>query len=198
MNVSSNYLNSTKELFRYYKQLGEGVFEQLTEEELFWQYGETNNSIAVIVNHLWGNMLSRWTNFLTEDGEKEWRKRDLEFEDVIQTKAQLTERWEEGWACLFEALDSVNEENFDTTIYIRNMGHTIVEAVNRQLAHYAYHVGQIVFIGTLIKGEAWTSLSIPRGKSTDYNQQKFAQPKRKDSFSKDYLQKYGDGEKSAE
>jgi len=164
----------------------------LTEEELFWQYSETNNSIAVIVNHLWGNMLSRWTNFLTEDGEKEWRKRDLEFEDVIKTKAQLTERWEAGWECLFEALDSVNEENFDTTIYIRNMGHTITEAVNRQLAHYAYHVGQIVFIGTLIKGEAWKSLSIPRGKSGDYNQQRFAQPKRKDGFTKDYLEKHKD------
>jgi len=126
MNLPANYLNSTKELFRYYKQLGEGVFEQLTEAELFWQYSETNNSIAIIVNHLWGNMLSRWTNFLTEDGEKEWRKRDLEFEDVIKTKAQLTERWEAGWACLFEALDSVNEENFETTIYIRNMGHTVM------------------------------------------------------------------------
>ncbi len=192
MNLPSNYLNSTKELFRYYKQLGEGTFEQLTEAELFWQYSPTNNSIAIIVNHLWGNMLSRWTNFLTEDGEKAWRKRDLEFEDVIKTKAQLTERWEAGWACLFEALDSVNEENFDHTIYIRNMGHTIIEAVNRQLAHYAYHVGQIVFIGTLIKGESWTSLSIPRGKSRDYNQQKFAQAKRKDSFTKEYLQKHKD------
>lgn len=190
MNVQTNYLNSTKELFRYYKQLGEGTFEQLTEEELFWQYSETNNSIAIIVNHLWGNMMSRWRNFLTEDGEKEWRKRDLEFEDVIKTKAQLEERWEAGWVCLFEALDSVNEENFDTTIYIRNMGHTIVEAVNRQLAHYAYHIGQIVFIGTLIKGEEWASLSIPRGKSTDYNQQKFAQPKRKEGFSKEYLKKH--------
>ena len=190
MNLSSNYLNSTKELFRYYKQLGEGVFDQLTEEELSWQYSETNNSIAIIVNHLWGNMLSRWTNFLTEDGEKEWRKRDLEFENVIQTKAQLIERWEAGWACVFEALDSVNEENFKTTIYIRNMGHTIIEAVNRQLGHYAYHIGQIVFIGTLIKGEEWVSLSIPRGKSLDYNQQKFSQPKRKEGFAKEYLRRY--------
>jgi len=192
MNISSNYLNSTKQLFRYYKQLGESTFEQLSDEELFWQYSPTNNSIAIIVNHLWGNMLSRWTNFLTEDGEKEWRKRDLEFEDVIQTKAQFMERWEAGWACLFEALDSVNEENFDSTIYIRNMGHTIIEAVNRQLAHYAYHIGQIVFIGTLIKGESWTSLSIPRGKSTNYNQQKFAQPKRKENFTKEYLQRHKD------
>jgi len=190
MHIQTNYLNSTKELFRYYKQLGESTFEQLTEAELFWQYSETNNSIAVIVNHLWGNMLSRWTNFLTEDGEKEWRKRDIEFEDVIQTKAQFTERWEAGWACLFEALDSVNEENFDSTIYIRNMGHTIIEAVNRQLAHYAYHIGQIVFIGTLIKGESWTSLSIPRGKSTDYNQEKFAQDKRKDGFTTEYLRRH--------
>ena len=190
MNISSNYLNSTKQLFRYYKQLGESTFEQLSDEELFWQYSPTNNSIAIIVNHLWGNMLSRWTNFLTEDGEKEWRKRDLEFEDVIQTKAQFMERWEAGWTCLFEALDSVNEENFDSTIYIRNMGHTIIEAVNRQLAHYAYHIGQIVFIGTLIKGESWTSLSIPRGKSTNYNQQKFTQPKRKENFTKEHLQKH--------
>jgi len=190
MHIQTNYLNSTKELFRYYKQLGESTFEQLTEAELFWQYSETNNSIAIIVNHLWGNMLSRWTNFLTEDGEKEWRKRDIEFEDVIQTKAQFTERWEAGWACLFEALDSVNEANFDHTIYIRNMGHSIIEAVNRQLAHYAYHIGQIVFIGTLIKGESWTSLSIPRGKSTDYNQEKFAQDKQKDGFTTEYLRRH--------
>ncbi len=173
--------------FAYYKLLGDNTFAQLKEEDLFWQYNPESNSIAIIVKHLWGNMLSRWTDFLTSDGEKEWRDRDGEFEATIQTKEELIKKWNAGWECVFAALDSVDEENIDTTIYIRNMGHTIMEAVNRQLAHYAYHVGQIVFIGRMIRGAEWQSLSIPKGDSKAYNAEKFALEKRKAHFTDEFL-----------
>ena len=182
-----DYLQSVRKQFEYYQLLGERTFAQLQDEELLWQYNPESNSIAITVNHLWGNMMSRWTDFLTTDGEKEWRQRDTEFEDLIKTREQLLAKWNAGWECLFKALDSINEDNFDTVIYIRNMGHTIVEAINRQLAHYAYHVGQIVFIGRMIRGKEWQSLSIPKGGSKAYNQDKFAQPKRKEHFTKEYL-----------
>ena len=187
MEMQNNYLESIRKQFEYYKLLGEKTFAQLDEKALFWQFNPESNSIAVIVNHLWGNMLSRWTDFLTTDGEKEWRKRDLEFEDVIQSKEGLLQKWEEGWACLFEALDSINEDNFDTTVYIRNQGHTIVEAVNRQLAHYAYHVGQIVYIGRMMRGSAWTSLSIPKGQSSEFNKEKFSKEKHRAHFTDEFL-----------
>ena len=178
----------TRKQFEYYKLLGDNTFAQLKEQDLFWQYNPESNSIAIIVKHLWGNMLSRWTDFLTSDGEKEWRDRDGEFEATIQTKEELIEKWNAGWECLFTALDSVNEDNADTTIYIRNMGHTITEAVNRQLAHYAYHVGQIAFIGRMIRGAEWQSLSIPKGDSKVYNTDKFSQEKRKAHFTDEFLE----------
>ena len=132
-------------------------------------------------------MMSRWTDFLTTDGEKDWRNREAEFETDIKSKEELMEKWEAGWACLFHAIDSVNEDNFHSTIYIRNMGHTVTEAINRQLAHYSYHVGQMVFLGKMIKGTEWKSLSIPRGESKTYNAAKFAQPKRQEHFTKEFL-----------
>ena len=186
---SNNYLTSARKQFEYYKHLGDATFKQLKEEDLFWQYNNESNSIAVIVKHLWGNMLSRWTDFLSSDGEKEWRNRDGEFEADIKDRAEMMKKWEEGWACLFKALDSVNESNFDTTIYIRNMGHTITEAINRQMAHYASHIGQIVYIGRMIKGKEWQSLSIPKGKSKEYNAKKFAKPKHKAHFTDEFLNK---------
>lgn len=182
-----NYLQSVRQQFEYYKMLGERTFAQVSDEDLFWQLNPESNSIAITVNHLWGNMLSRWTDFLNADGEKEWRQRDAEFEDLIKTREQLLEKWNAGWHCLFTALDSVNEDNFDTVIYIRNMGHTIVEAINRQLAHYAYHIGQIVYIGRMRRGSDWESLSIPKGGSKSYNEKKFAQPKRREHFTKEFL-----------
>ncbi len=185
--MQKNYLEGVRKQFEYYKMLGEKTFCQLEDQELLWQYNEASNSIAIIVKHLWGNMLSRWTDFLTTDGEKEWRDREGEFVADIKTRTELIEKWNEGWACVFEALDSINESNFDTTIYIRNMGHTIPEAVNRQLAHYAYHVGQIVYTGRMIKGEDWQSLSIPKGKSQEYNAEKFSKPKRKEHFTDEFL-----------
>lgn len=186
--MEENYLASTKKQFQYYKLLGDSTFAQLEEADIFWKYRPENNSIAIIVKHLHGNMLSRWTSFLTADGEKVWRNRDGEFLEDIKNKTELLAKWEEGWACLFAALDTVTKDNFDTLVYIRNMGHTILEAVNRQMTHYAYHVGQIVFIGTLIKGKDWKSLSIPKGQSATYNKEKFAQPKRQEHFTKEFLE----------
>ncbi len=187
--MMKNYMDSARKQFEYYKMLGDKSFAQLSEPELFWQYNESSNSIGIIVKHLWGNMLSRWTDFLTTDGEKEWRNRDTEFEPDINTKAELLEKWEAGWRCLFTALDSINESNFNQLVYIRNMGHTLPEAINRQMAHYAYHIGQIVFIARMIKDQQWKSLSIPKGNSKVYNQDKFAKPKRKAHFTDEFLDK---------
>ncbi|MFH4969384.1 DUF1572 family protein [Gaetbulibacter sp. M240] len=183
--MERDYLSSVKKQFEYYKLVGEKTFAQLDDNALFWQYNAASNSIAIIVNHLWGNMLSRWTDFLTTDGEKSWRERDEEFEDRIKTRAQLLEKWEAGWSCLFEALESINETNFNTQIYIRNQEHTTPDAINRQLAHYAYHVGQIVYIGRMIKNEHWISLSIPKGASKSFNQKKFSKGKHGGHFSDD-------------
>ena len=179
------YLNSVRKQFEYYKSLGERTFEQLNEKDLFWNYNEESNSIAITVNHLWGNMKSRWTNFLTTDGEKEWRNRDSEFESEIKSEVELISKWNDAWNCLFEALASINTENFDTKVFIRNQEHSIIEAINRQLAHYSYHIGQIVYIGKMIKGSEWKSLTIPKGRSTEFNQEKFSKGKHKGHFSDD-------------
>ncbi|WP_335966096.1 DUF1572 family protein [Galbibacter sp. PAP.153] len=185
--MQTEYINSVKKQFAYYKKLGELTFGQVQEKDLFWKYNGESNSIAIIVNHLWGNMLSRWTNFLTEDGEKEWRERDLEFEDVIASKEEMLQKWDAGWRCLFNALDSLDETNFHQQIYIRNQGHSVMEAINRQLAHYSYHIGQIVFLGTLLKGAEWKSLSIPKGASKSYNDKKFSKEKHAAHFTDEYL-----------
>ena len=219
--MNTDYLNSAKQQFQYYKQLGDKTMAQLNDEQLFWQYNDASNSIAIMVKHLWGNMMSRWTDFLTTDGEKDFRKRDEEFvlrvgpslqgvdtanaegvdniakgvdTDIAEgvnehSRAVITEKWEQGWACLFTALDSINEDNFDTTIYIRNQRHSIPEAVNRQMMHYAYHVGQMVYLGRMMKGEDWQSLSIPKGNSKAYNAEKFSQEKGKRHFTAEYLGK---------
>jgi len=185
--MMKNYLDSVNQSFQYYKMLGDNTIKQLSEEELFYTPSEFDNSIAIIVKHLWGNMISRWTNFLTEDGEKDWRKREGEFEADIRDRTELLTKWNEGWNCLFDALSEINEENFSELVFIRNQGHTIVEACNRQLAHYAYHVGQIVFLGKMIKKKDWECLSIPKGGSEKYNEQKFGKEKRKENFIEEIL-----------
>jgi len=167
------YLNSVKKRFEYYKTLGEQTFVQLEDEGLFWQYNEESNSIATIVKHLSGNMLSRWTDFLTSDGEKPGRDRDAEFANDIRTRQQLLAIWDQGWDCLFNALNSIKEGDWQKDIYIRGERHSVVDAINRQLAHYPYHIGQIVFIGKMITGSNWRSLSIPRGNSGAFNAEKF-------------------------
>ena len=171
--MSTTYLTSIKTRFEFYKDLGDKTFAQLSEEHLFWQYNEESNSIAVIVKHLWGNMLSRWTDFLNADGEKEWRQRDAEFENDLCTREELLAKWEVGWNCLFNAINPLTEEDLTKEIRIRNEILSVVDAINRQLAHYAYHVGQIVVIGKMLCGADWISLSIPKGKSKEYNPDKF-------------------------
>lgn len=183
----NSYLNSIEKQFQYYKMLGEKTFEQLEDGELLWKNSSDDNNIATIVNHLWGNMMSRWTDFLTTDGEKEWRNRDAEFENTISTKEEMLAKWNEGWECLFNALKTVNTSNLGDVIYIRNQGHSVVEAINRQLCHYSYHIGQIVFLGKLIKGNNWQTLSIPKGESASYNTNKFAQEKTETHFTTEFL-----------
>ena len=132
-------------------------------------------------------MLSRWTDFLTSDGEKEWRNRDAEFENNISSREELLDKWNSGWTCLLDALAELTQEDLQKEIYIRNMGHSVTEAINRQLAHYPYHIGQIVFIGKMACGENWNSLSIPKGKSNTYNTDKFSKPKHKEHFTNEFL-----------
>jgi Protein of unknown function (DUF1572) len=182
MKTSISYLESAKKQFLYYKTLGEKAIDQLESEQLFLAVNEETNSIATIVKHLSGNMLSRWTDFLTTDGEKEWRNRDAEFEETIKSKTELLQTWDKGWYCLFEALNSLKPEQLSEIIYIRNEGHSIVEAINRQLSHYPYHVGQIVFYAKMLKKTEWESLSIPKNKSNSYNDDKFSKEKSVQSF----------------
>ena len=183
----SNYLESSKKEFEYYKQLGERTMAQVPDDKLNWQFNESTNSIATIVKHLWGNMLSRWTDFLTTDGEKEWRKRDEEFENDVDSREAVMKLWNEGWDTVLNTMRSLTEADLEKTVYIRNMGHTVVEAINRQIAHYAHHVGQIVHIGKMIQGDQWQSLSIPKGKSASYNAEKFSKPKHQAHFSDEIL-----------
>ena len=167
-------LEGINKQFKYYKQLGDRTFEQVSDEDLFWKPNQESNSIAIIVNHLSGNMKSRWTKFLTTNGEKSWRNRDLEFENKFSTRDQMLEAWEDGWNCLFNALNSINESNVDSKITIRNQVHSISEAIHRQMMHYSYHIGQIVYIGRMRSSKDWSSLSIPKGESENYNQTKRA------------------------
>ncbi len=183
--MSSSYLPSILKQFQYYKSLGEKTIEQLSDEQLFWQSDAEANSIAILVKHIAGNMLSRWTNFLSEDGEKSWRNRDDEFVGSFQARQDILDAWEKGWTCLFDALDQVNDDNLESIIYIRNMGHTVVEAINRQLSHYSYHVGQIVLLGRMQKKEEWTSLSVAKGTSKEYNADKFSKEKGRRHFTED-------------
>lgn len=175
--MTKGYLDSVKAQFKHYKSIGEKTFDQLDDAELFWQYNEESNSVAMVVKHIWGNMMSRWTDFLTTDGEKEWRKRDEEFVDDIKTKDEMLDKWNQGWECLFSALDSITDDDLQSkTIYIRNEGHSITEAINRQLAHYPYHIGQLVFIGKMASTD-WKSLTISKGNSKAYNKEMFSKPK---------------------
>jgi hypothetical protein len=163
--------------------------EQLEPEQLFVSVNEDTNSIAMIIQHLSGNMLSRFTDFLTTDGEKETRNRDSEFEETITTKEELLALWDKGWDCFFNAINALTTDQLETIIYIRNEGHTVVEAINRQLAHYPYHIGQIVFYAKILKKAEWHSLSIPKNKSNSYNAAKFAKEKSIKNFTDDELDK---------
>ncbi|UMY65197.1 MULTISPECIES: DUF1572 family protein [unclassified Flavobacterium] len=189
MNAGNAYLESARKQFLYYKTLGEKAMRQLEPEQLFYSPNDDTNSIAVIVQHVAGNMLSRWTDFLTSDGEKAWRNRDAEFVDAYESVDALWHDWDKGWACLFAAVDPLTDADLDTIIYIRNEGHTVVEAINRQLAHYPYHIGQMVFFAKMIKRGEWDSLSIPKNKSIDYNAGKFSKERTIRNFTDDELEK---------
>ena len=170
MNTGIEFLQSAKKRFKEYKGLADKTFDQLNDDEMIWKPNEASNSIAVIIKHMHGNMLSRWTNFLTEDGEKEWRKRDDEFEEETISKQQLLVLWQEGWNVFLDTLESLKEQDLLKTITIRNQPLSVIDAVNRQMAHYSSHVGQIIYIGRLIKADQWETLSIPKKGSEQFNQ----------------------------
>jgi hypothetical protein len=183
------YLESVKKQMLYYKTIAEKAMEQLEEEQLFFVANNDTNSINTIVNHLSGNMISRWTDFLTTDGEKEWRNRDEEFEQNSTSKKQLLDTWNKGWNCFFTTINSLQPSDLEKIIYIRNEGQTALDAINRQLAHYPYHIGQIVFYAKMLKNDEWTSLSIPKNKSTSYNADKFSKERTLKHFTDDELKK---------
>ena len=162
MNTGDLFLESVRKRFKEYKALGDKSFDQITGEHMSVQPNEASNSIAIIIQHMHGNMLSRWTNFLTEDGEKSWRKRPQEFEPQGYNKDQLLQLWNEGWHVFLTALESLTDEDLSKTVTIRNQPLTVVDAINRQLAHYSYHVGQIVYVARWLKDAEWQSLSIPK------------------------------------
>lgn len=176
------FLESSIKLFRYYKKLGEGAIAQLTDEEVLQKPNDASNSIALIVHHLSGNMLSRWTDFLTSDGEKSWRNREAEFEASYPDKQTMLAAWDKGWFCLFQALENLKPEDLAKEIYIRNEGQSVLEAIQRQLAHYPSHVGQILFQAKAIKGNDFNSLSIAKGNSDSFNKEKFSQEKSRKHF----------------
>jgi len=169
MSLGKEYLSTVIKRLKYYKDLGEKTFDQLDEKDLHYLPTTESNSIAIIVQHLTGNMLSRFTNFLTEDGEKEWRQRDDEFETHAFSQEKLLQLWDQGWLTVFNALESLQPGDLEKTICIRSKPLTVIDAINRQLTHYSYHVGQIVMLGKIVMGSAWKSLSIPKGQSAQYN-----------------------------
>jgi len=179
---SQNFLDSSLKLFRYYKGLGEKAIAQLDDQQVLRKPNEASNSIALIVHHLSGNMLSRFTDFLTADGEKPWRNRESEFAEDYPDKAAMMKAWDAGWNCLFQALDPLKPEDTNRIIYIRNEGQTVLEAMQRQLAHYASHIGQILYQAKILKGDGFQSLSIPKGGSASFNEKKFSEEKTRKHF----------------
>lgn len=184
MSVSNeqNFLESSIKLFRYYKGLGEKAIAQLNDEQVMHKPNDASNSIALIVHHLSGNMISRFTDFLTSDGEKPWRDREKEFNEAYQDKAAMMVAWNSGWDCVFKTLEALKPEDVSRIIYIRNEGQTVLEAIQRQLAHYASHIGQIIYQAKILKGDEFNSLSIPKGASSAFNQGKFSQEKSRKHF----------------
>jgi hypothetical protein len=167
--LTTSYLEDSIALFRHYKQLADRAIAQVPDDKLCFALDEESNSIATIVKHLSGNMLSRWTDFLTTDGEKPTRNRDAEFEAPPATRDALLQTWEQGWACLFAALDPLTEADLATTVTIRGEAHSVLQTINRQLTHYPYHVGQIVFLARHFAQQNWQTLSVARKGSAEFN-----------------------------
>ena len=170
LQFTTDYVEHSLALFRYYKKLGEEAIAQVSDEQLLATLDPEMNSIAQIVKHIAGNMRSRWTNFLTSDGEKPDRNRDSEFDEPPATRESLIKMWEAGWKCLFEALEPLNSAAVERKVTIRGEAHSVMQAVNRQIVHYAYHIGQIVFLAKHLQHARWKSLSIPRNQSAKFNQ----------------------------
>ena len=170
LRFTTSYLEDSIAVFRQYKTMAERAMAQVTDEQLFAVLDSEMNSIALIVKHMAGNMRSRWTDFLTSDGEKPDRDRDSEFVDPPSSRAALLALWERGWKCLFDAVEPLSEEDLRQTVTIRGEAHSVMQAINRQLAHYACHCGQIVFLAKHFNHKGWQSLSVPRGQSKQYNQ----------------------------
>jgi len=169
LRFTTSYLEDSLSLFRYYKNLVERAMAQVTDDQLLAVLDSEANSIAVMVKHLSGNMRSRWPDFLTTDGEKPGRDRDAEFEDPPATREALVAAWEEGWQCLFTALEPLADEDLQRTVTIRGEPHSVMQTINRQLAHYAYHCGQIVLLAKHYRNSEWKSLTIPKRKSAEFN-----------------------------
>ena len=169
MNLETVFLTSAIKRLSYYKELGDKTFAQLSDADFHYQPNDASNSIAVIIQHMAGNMLSRWTDFLTTDGEKNWRNRDTEFEAQQLNKQQLIELWNKGWQCFLGTLQSLTSDDLLKTIHIRSEGLLVVDAINRQLAHYPYHVGQIIYIAKIITDNNWQNLSVAKGQSDEYS-----------------------------
>jgi len=167
------FLDSVLKRFAYYKDLGDKTLATLSTEQLHWQPEGAPNSICLIIKHVSGNMHSRWTDFLHSDGEKPWRNRDIEFEEDNASAEEIIKRWNDGWQCMLHAISALGPEDLEKTVYIRDEPHIVLDAINRQLAHIPYHVGQIVYIGKMIKKSDWQSLSIPKGQSQDFNRGMF-------------------------
>lgn len=171
MPLGNIFLESSIKRLKYYKDLADKTFAQLGVNDFHFAPNETSNSLAVIIQHMAGNMISRWTDFLTSDGEKDWRNRDTEFEPQNLSDQQLIELWEKGWHRLFHTLNMLTADDLLHKVQIRGEDHFVIDAINRQLAHYPYHVGQIIYIGKTIKGDSWKNLSVEKGNSGLFNQQ---------------------------
>ena len=169
LKFTTSYLEDALAIFRQYKMLAERAMVQVADDQLFAALDEESNSIAIIVKHLTGNMRSRWVDFLTSDGEKPTRNRDGEFVDPAETREALLRDWEEGWACVFSALEPLTDADLTRTVTIRGEAHSVMQAINRQVAHYSMHAGQIVLLAKHFAGEKWQTLSVPRNRSADYN-----------------------------
>jgi uncharacterized damage-inducible protein DinB len=169
LQFTTSYLQDSIHLLRYYKKLAEDALAQVTDEQIYELLDENANSIAIVMKHMAGNMKSRWTDFLSDDGEKPWRNRDSEFEQPPATRDDLVRLWEAGWACVFNALQPLTDADLDRTVAIRGEAHSVMQAINRQIAHYSYHCGQIVLLAKHFQHAQWKSLSVPKGKSAEFN-----------------------------
>ncbi len=169
LQFTASYLEDSIHLLRYYKKLAERAISQATGSQMYQLLDEDANSIAIVMQHMAGNMKSRWTNFLSEDGEKPWRNRDSEFEQPPATRVALMQLWEEGWDCVFQAFDSLSDADLSRSVLIRGEAHSVMQAINRQVAHYSYHCGQIVLLAKHFQHTQWTSLTVPKGKSAAFN-----------------------------